>query len=860
MTLAVETPISTATASGATGSFVVGFSFTEDSDLLVTVIAGGVETARTLGVHYTVSGDYEAGGATVVFVPAHWPVEDAVVEIRRATPVEQPAPFGDLAKFMPRYIEKGFDRAFRVLQENKHAIEGGLRGEKGNKGDPGGNVMAVGLFSDIAALTWSGVTPDRIQTSGHTALGVGAASYVLSNGFGGAGPDLTQDADGNWWRLAEPAPSATQLGAPTNGAVDAAGIFNVLTGQPSERLLAGQSFNVNAPAGGFLLDGMVSLPFEKSLIGEGFGTKFLTAASPAISTLFALNTDGAGAWIYPFPGELSSEVGKFYIDARPAAANGNKILGFEFGGSQHFHDIKAGGLQQVIRQVNEYSDLVRIERLGVFDQPTTDGYSVDLKWTGDGVFINQCLFYRMYDDGAEGAVDPSSGRRVRAIRLRFKVGAVVQNIVNGDQLYDTCDALSVRGLHMEDGQVIFRQSSGSLENARFWMRGDSRGDLSCVPLLAEYGSSPSLVPSMLNWRDLGFVYQQTFPGGYSITKNNFELQSSPFAYMGVLRVESIARMIRPNVTTPGLAQKFGVTCGMAEFDDYSHFASVNSIYASSRWNISAALGDLPSSTDVILASDSALSTDRTWTGSSGTYYYKAQLLYDKHRRIGLTGAVEKALSPTNGGNAPTIVLALNARVQCMVRLYRGSSSGSYDHYVDLPILSAARLADTGDDVAGFPWISRTPAGVDALNVLRPISFHLAPGETTLTSPAYGHVEVYGAFSTVKPTVGNWRRGDLVHLATPPTGDGSQRLVGYRRLTDGAGHVLETDWAEMWEYHQALAVSDASFLSAASPVNTVNKSYGKMAFDVTTGVPLWSIGLLPTAPWADATGAVIYTPS
>jgi hypothetical protein len=47
----------------------------------------------------------------------------------------------------------------------------------GMKGDPGGNAMAVGLFTAVSGLTISAGT-DRIRTSGHSTVGWGGADYI----------------------------------------------------------------------------------------------------------------------------------------------------------------------------------------------------------------------------------------------------------------------------------------------------------------------------------------------------------------------------------------------------------------------------------------------------------------------------------------------------------------------------------------------------------------------------------------------------------------------------------------------------------------------------------------------------------
>lgn len=62
------------------------------------------------------------------------------------------------------------------------AIGGGPRGEKG---DPGGNIMAIGLFTDAGGLSIP-VGTDAVRTSGHSITGLGIADYVADAAVGSA--------------------------------------------------------------------------------------------------------------------------------------------------------------------------------------------------------------------------------------------------------------------------------------------------------------------------------------------------------------------------------------------------------------------------------------------------------------------------------------------------------------------------------------------------------------------------------------------------------------------------------------------------------------------------------------------------
>lgn len=83
----------------------------------------------------------------------------------------------------------------------------GLTGGPGPVGPPGGNVMAIGLFTAAPGLVVSATT-ERVETSGHTNTGIGAARYrydaAVNGAFVAAHPTWAfLAADGRGFRLNE---------------------------------------------------------------------------------------------------------------------------------------------------------------------------------------------------------------------------------------------------------------------------------------------------------------------------------------------------------------------------------------------------------------------------------------------------------------------------------------------------------------------------------------------------------------------------------------------------------------------------------------------------------------------------------
>lgn len=101
------------------------------------------------------------------------------------------------------------------------------RGTTGFKGDPGGNAMAVGLWTSFSALTIA-IGWDAVKTSGYATVGIGGAFYtvVAENDDEAAELGLVQSFyvgrsfNGRWFEIAETDPTVDQFGAIGDGVVD----------------------------------------------------------------------------------------------------------------------------------------------------------------------------------------------------------------------------------------------------------------------------------------------------------------------------------------------------------------------------------------------------------------------------------------------------------------------------------------------------------------------------------------------------------------------------------------------------------------------------------------------------------------
>lgn len=627
-------------------------------------------------------------------------------------------------------------------------------------------------------------------------------------------------------------PANVKIVSPGASAVTALrSLLNASAANPSLPLYVydvhlGQSYKSDVSGlQGFVIDDVIDVPPYVSLLGRGRASRLVISPGSQIGPFFRLNTTDGQKWTAAFPGPLSGRIADLQVNVAGPVGSGVYLNLFDFGGSYEFENMLIGGFSRAIRQipgVNDpdhpewvsYCDMVTIRRISFFDQIQGNDikrYWIELAYNGDASVIDQCQFQFI-----RSTPDVVTQRKsADAIWVRYRSGIEISNILNGNILIQACSNTTVRGLHHEDGKVTFLDSTGLISDSRFYMRSDKIA-LSTVPLTFSYNSGkPLLKPSVVSCENLSFWYEKEFNGGlgYSLTKPNFELLADGRAFPGIVKISNV---IRDWASMEGgnAAIRLGVTCGMADFDNYSHIASLTSEFAGEGWRINGSLSNLPQANDVILPME--ISQFDFWHDPEGTtgnipattYYYRAQLLYDKKREIGITGAERSATVAAHAASqtstfvkAPLMTIRTEVRRNAILRIFRGTSANTYSSVVEVPVLAGAYLVDSGTDVGGYAWQDRAAGPAPAINSYSVISYELSPGGTETGSDAYGQASLRVSSTSTAPGYGGWRRGDrvIVEGASPSSG---KIFRGWLRLTNGmqqpATNILGTDWVPIYD--------------------------------------------------------------
>jgi hypothetical protein len=491
--------------------------------------------------------------------------------------------------------------------------------------------------------------------------------------------------------------------------------------------------------------------------------------------LFFLNIDinDPTDWVAQFPNKGSGGASDLSIDAYGFTQGYNA---FKFGGSHQFSNIRCRGVGTLVRKpIDLYTDAVSIKQVHASYRNNDQDYLLDLLGLGDAYEI---------EDIASGYLDNQAGVTGN-LRLGTCRSGHVNGLINGFSLFTGTSGVTVSAGHLEGGWY-------DIENAEVIVRGnvfftEQENAKSGVYINNNDGFLNKWVSIVA---DNQFTRVPNRRGGWGNSERadiTFENTSSVAIIENNYRAPSISGQISTKSTFGSLISLNGNLENL--YNRYSEHLSTQSVKVSGgQVHLHHTLppnnrnyGGISNSSFISSISQT------TFKDQTGTYYYQCQKIIDKQRLIGGT-VVNSPVSLTvnSEDDIPTILLDrgnFNDFSGIKLRFYRGTSSGQYDKYVDIPIINASKLYDDGESLYGFPWLDRPTSGIDTMNNNGLSGSIILKGE---------NIEI--DTDAAKPDAGSWIRGDAVkRVNLSPVGSGGLITTEYYRMTTGSGHVSKTDW-------------------------------------------------------------------
>lgn len=391
----------------------------------------------------------------------------------------------------------------------------------------------------------------------------------------------------------------------------------------------------------------------------------------------------------------------------------------------HVLNIYCWGLNKVVEVTKDaYIDFITIEDINIWGKWGND-FAIDTGHMGDARVVKN-IHFTPVDASNYNVLKVGNGHNTCRVK-----GIVNGNIEMGKSLVDASN------LHIEYGTLTFNGTRGSIRDVFMWCPQDGS-----FPMTFNSGCTMTMENCFFHYFDR---LQYDFI--------NAKFRELKLEWDVVLHIKNCFKnLLAPSDVT--MLNAIGVTIdGNDEFNDNNLCYSIESTIINGRVISPIKPTDRGNPTYNILGS---FFTDGNikWKAMSETYYYNAILVYDEKRKIGQTkksGEVSQAI--TNGGACPYI--GVNGRPNSNIKVYRGTSSHSYDKVVNIG-LRGDYLHDNGYLLNGAKWITINPTDVET-DYLEAEKYEINNDGTVTIS------------AVTTPTAGEWKKGDRIVNSTYATG-------------------------------------------------------------------------------------------
>ncbi|OHD24878.1 MAG: hypothetical protein A2Y38_16230 [Spirochaetes bacterium GWB1_59_5] len=484
----------------------------------------------------------------------------------------------------------------------------------------------------------------------------------------------------------------------------------------------------------------------------GKDVEFRALASFVGNYAFTLNVnDAETSWVEAFPGTYGDIEGIYFN-----GANKTDIKWFLIGAPITFHENYGRYMAQFAKSVNVFLDQIVVDRLEI-NECRGANYCLDFNNQGDARLFNEV--HITSSDKALSSYRSLTGKATNCIFNADVVVGSVQNFV-----FDT--------VYMEGATAKVTAGPGSVTflNCNFLPQVDE-----FITGVDGTSTTQSLI-SFIN-TNFRFITENQLYSGYDGQIKLFSMNYGRvrWSFKDTYVVYSAsADQTKTQIT--------GLVSDLAAFNNISQLASTQSTVlqkgVKGLGSINLLIGGGSGGDPGVSAATSDSSIP--WRlGVAATYYYKGNAMWDNTRMIGYNTGMRTVAVTTNGVRLDLNLSTANYH-EYLLRIYRGTTSATYSHYVDVPINKVAYLYDDGYSINGiYNWKvynGGTPAASEGLNHFGVSSIEFAGANII-------------AYMSGMPTTGTWTRGDMVVNNAPATG----AAKGWRRVTTGAGNVLNTDW-------------------------------------------------------------------
>jgi hypothetical protein len=458
----------------------------------------------------------------------------------------------------------------------------------------------------------------------------------------------------------------------------------------------------------------VSIPMNVHVLGYGYSpgkavnTTIIPIAGATFSTGFFLNlntSDGINATETGDAWDVGARCGLFgvFFDNTTNDIAGARLCVFA-GAHMQAEDVWGFYAVQLIKQATSaYADNVVLKRICSNRSLDNSEYMIELGSSsagGDCASLEDLYF----------SPNELNGGPELSVKISQSNCGSIRNMINGAISIVGGASVTIDNWHSEAAQLIVSKGAVSLRDSTLELKDGA----TYYPIDLTTTAGNGVYP---------FVIENTvFKYGLSGREGNSAAEIRTTRYHTITVRNSYKGIYSANaVGTVGLRINNSSDVAIGGWNRNAGFLSANGVLsnlvASGIYEVPMAASDFGGITGTL--------TKVTGYGSSTfvnstTYYYKSQLLLDSVKMVGLnqTGAEASTTMSATVANTQRISGSITstggAPALATIRFYRGTSSGSYDKYCDVPSVNCLTMQDIGDYVNGLPWVARGAGAVDTI--------------------------------------------------------------------------------------------------------------------------------------------------
>lgn len=469
--------------------------------------------------------------------------------------------------------------------------------------------------------------------------------------------------------------------------------------------------------------------------------------------MFSINSPNATAWTLAYPQNKS------FIQNGTITGNNTGVKGLYMCDGRLIKNITFQKLTQSIfypynvNGISHYIDNIKIENCLIQDPIDNNLYQINKEAMGEATRLI----------GNHFPTSSSQTEPIKAIKLLRSLNSQIDTNLNGTiELYKS--STIINNWHCERGQLIAVDSETTLNNCIIYKR-----DVNIIPIVSQdsnyqYTLNQNSKPIILNSTNIINYYTNS-----DFNFDNIDIDVSKSSQ--ILQINNSYR----ETWNEGIAEK-SITglCIKTQNKIYNNifdncYIEENYIYSQEKVSnssnfSSSVMGGLNVSNSYI-----------AWKLASGTYYYKVIVLADVDRLLGSNNCPEQHIAVTTNGvkiNIDTAKISHN-----VIRIYRGTSSGNYTQYVDIPNPKNYHVFDNGLSCNGYKWQNTTNSTIPTIQSCRGGYYEVNIHENTinffakvidLTPNTAGSFKVNDELKRVNATTGTAKNSYCVASGTPGT--------------------------------------------------------------------------------------------